>query len=107
MPLKLRDLLKLHGLDKYYFGQTQDYDPRWPKDEYDSERFAIPKERQNYCYRVNQILHFLDIRQDITNYVAIDDMNLHEGLFDHFVQTRDYINDEQMQACINILERND
>ncbi len=104
---KMRDLLKLHGLDKYYFAQTTDYDLKEPRDEFYIDRFLIPKERKNYNYRVNQILHFLDIRKGITNYVAIDDMNLREGLFDHFVQTRDYITDEQMQECINILEKND
>lgn len=41
--------------------------------------------------------------KDITNFVAIDDMDLSIGLEKKFVHTYNVINDEQMKKCIEIL----
>lgn len=45
--------------------------------------------------------------KEITNFVAIDDMDLSLALDKHFVKTYNVINDEQMKKCIEILNSND
>ena len=63
--------------------------------------------KTKYCPNVILcILDFVFNHKEITNFVAIDDLNLSDELDGHFVQTDNLINDEQMQKCIEILKGN-
>lgn len=92
-PNKMRDFLRFYDLDKYLIGQTRKYSDITEKDNY-----------KKYHYRVIEILDYLEKHQDITSYVVIDDMDLSIGLENHFVETNNIINDNQMKECIRILK---
>lgn len=58
-------------------------------------------------WRTMEIREYLDRHPEITAYVAVDDRNLELGLDGHFVQTSSYLTEENMQQCLEILDRND
>ncbi len=57
--------------------------------------------------RVVEIREYLDRHSEITSFVALDDRNLTKGLDGHFVHTKNYISEEDVQQCIEILNRED
>lgn len=57
--------------------------------------------------RTAEILEYLDRHPEIDNFVAIDDINLKEGLEDHFVKVYDSMSDEVAEKMISILNLND
>lgn len=57
--------------------------------------------------RTAEILEYLDRHPEIDNFVAIDDLNLTEGLADHFVKVYDSMSDEVAEKMISILNLND
>ena len=62
------------------------------------------KMKGKYCsYRAVEILDYVRKHEEITNYVAIDDMDLLDELEEHFVKTKNLINNEQAEKCIEIL----
>lgn len=58
-------------------------------------------------YRAVEIREYLDRHPEITSFVALDDRNLAKGLDGHFVHTKNYISEEDVQQCIEILNRED
>lgn len=58
-------------------------------------------------YRVVEIREYLDRHPEITAFVALDDRNLEKGLDGHFVHTKNYISEEDVERCIEILNRED
>ena len=58
-------------------------------------------------YRVTEIREYLDRHPEITSFVALDDRNLEKGLDGHFIHTRNFISEEDVQQCIEILNRED
>lgn len=58
-------------------------------------------------WRTMEIREYLDRHPEITAYVAVDDRNLELGLDGHFVQTSNYLTEEHVQQCLEILDRND
>lgn len=57
--------------------------------------------------RTAEIREYLDYHPEITSFVAVDDRNLAKGLDEHFVHTRSWLTKENVQQCIDILNRND
>lgn len=86
----------MHDLDKYLLGQTEEY-PELTLQE--------TEEIRKYLYRVIEIMDYLNLHKDITNFVAIDDMDLSKGIEGHFVKTHNIIDDNQMEECIEILNK--
>lgn len=82
----------------------------WDKDAVEKMKKTIEyiESMQNsfYSYRIVEILEYVYNNPEITNYVAIDDLNLEIGLEGHFVKTYNLINDEQADKCIKILNNN-
>jgi len=94
LPNKMKDLLKIQGLDKYYVGETANY--------YDIKEIDKTKA---YHYKVIEILDYLKQNKNITNYVVVDDLDLSNGLKGHFVRTNNIISAENAENCIRILKR--
>lgn len=91
----MKDLLKIHALDKYYLGDTP-------------QITNIPNYQDKlmlYPNRVVEILTYLEEHPDITNYVVLDDLDLSSGLDNHFVKTNNLLTEENANTCIKILER--
>lgn len=57
--------------------------------------------------RTAEILEYLDRHPEIDNFVAIDDIDLKEGLEDHFIKVYDSMSDEVAEKMISILNLND
>ena len=97
MPNKMRDLLRIHGLDKYYIGDTPDF-------------ITVPdhdEKKKTYSFRVVEINHYLEVNKDrIENYVALDDMDLVRGGYvGNFIHTESLITKEQGEECILMLNK--
>jgi len=88
-PNKMRDLLKIHGLDKYYFADN-----------------IIMKDIVNpYIRKSEEITHSLN-KYDIDNFVVLDDLKQLENYFaDNCVITTNIISNNDMKQCIRILKR--
>ena len=88
-PNKMKDLLKIHDLDKYYFADNKTI----------FETCSLPKLRY---LEINDSLKNYDIK----NFVVLDDM---KGLYDYFpdnsVITNNIISISDMNKCIKILKR--
>lgn len=89
-PNKMKDLLAIQELDKYYFADNillKDY------------LYSVKK-------RALEIKNSLDT-YDINNYVVLDDMRgLEEYYPNNTVITHDYIKIKDMKECIKILKKN-
>lgn len=95
LPNKMKDLLKIHSLDKYYLGDT----PQITNILNYQDKLTL------YQSRVIEILTYLEEHPDITNYVVIDDLDLSQSLENHFVKTNNLITREEGNTCIKILQR--
>lgn len=102
-PNKMKDFLKLWGLDQYLIGETEYIDKEKMKK---TIEYIESMQNSFYSYRIVEILEYVYNNPEITNYVAIDDLNLEIGLEGHFVKTYNLINDEQADRCIKILNNN-
>lgn len=101
-PHKVKDFLSIWGMGEYWYADTEIYNSELMKntDEYVKQNNPT---NEYVNMRSIEILDFVFKHKEITNYVAIDDMNLSIGLGEHFVQTDNLINEEQMEKCIEIL----
>ena len=102
LPYKVRDLLSIWDMGKYWYADTVDYDEEKMKNTIEYIKTKNP-EKKYIGYRNVEILDFVFNHKDITNFVAIDDMDLSIGLENNFVHTYNVINDEQTEKCIEIL----
>ena len=100
---KMKDFLKIWDMEQYWAGETGD--SGYEEDEMKETRDYIKeKMKGKYCsYRAVEILDYVRKHEEITNYVAIDDMDLLDELEEHFVKTKNLINNEQAEKCIEIL----
>ncbi|MCD7840006.1 MAG: hypothetical protein LUG46_05180 [Erysipelotrichaceae bacterium] len=104
-PNEMRDLLHLWHMDQCWLGDT---DALWLDSKRQSEKMKEAEEYlksrgiTNYSERTVEIIDYVLKHKEITNYVALDDMNL-IGLDHHFVRTSNLITDEQVEECIRIL----
>lgn len=57
--------------------------------------------------RAAEIREYLDRHTEVTSFVAIDDRNIEKGLLERFIQTNNYLSEENMEKCINLLNRED
>ncbi|MDR2199966.1 MAG: hypothetical protein LBR53_11040 [Deltaproteobacteria bacterium] len=98
---KMRDLFKIHGLDKYYVDNTMREDFRL------IEQLRADEEgyKSFYVDRVIEILEYLKNHPNIENYVAIDDMNLIPGLENHFIRASQSLTRTQAEEAVEILNR--
>ena len=94
LPNKMKDFLTIHELDPYYLDDTKDI-----------MNITNYQELKKYSYRVIEILDYLERNNNISNYVAIDDLDLSYGLENHFVKTKNIITPENGKECIKILKR--
>ena len=86
---KMYDLLKIQGLDKYYYADNP----------YVMDGCSYYRERSK------EILASLN-KYDINNYVILDDMvELIRYFPDNFVCVRNYIQDRDVESAIKILKR--
>lgn len=95
LPNKMKDLLKIHALDKYYLEDT----PQITNISNYQDKLML------YPNRVVEILTYLEDHPDITNYVVLDDLDLSSGLDNHFVKTNNLLTEENANTCIKILQR--
>ena len=106
---KMRDFLRIWNLNEYLVGQTDYYGIGKMSKASDYVKNVVTN-ISDYKYidlRQIEIIDYLFKHKEITNFVSIDDRNLSPALKDHFVHTDDLINDEQMKACIEILNGKD
>jgi hypothetical protein len=96
---KMRDLFKIHGLDKYYVDNTMREDFRY----IEQLRADCVEYKNFYVDRVIEILEYLKKYPNIRNYVAIDDMNLIPGLENHFIRTNQVLTPKLTAQAIEIL----
>jgi len=103
LPYRMRDFLRIWDLHEYWYADNEYFNKESMKDaiEYvkkkDEGRNIEPNER------AVEILDFVFKHKEITNFVAIDDIDLSKYLEDHFVGTVNVINTEQMKRAIEIL----
>lgn len=110
-PTKMKDFLRIHNLDQYYYGQTESmYKACGRKNTEEEQKMwdelteKLRKEYGKECHcRIIEIKQFLATHPEVENYVIIDDMDLDFGSDGHFVRTSNLIDDEQMKMCIKIL----
>lgn len=120
-------LLDIHGFGKYlydstFFSRNHSHvnQPYSYNEMYDMESIAqgimrkirdvLRNERDDRGWvedRTAEILEYLDRHPEIDNFVAIDDINLKEGLEDHFIKVYDSMSDEVAEKMISILNLND
>ena len=98
-PNKMRDLLRIHGLDLYYLGDTLDLS-------YSSETFRMTNHSREKI-RTREIEEYLLRNKElIEDYVAIDDMDLVRGGYvGNFIHTHSLITKEQGEECILMLNK--
>lgn len=97
---KMKDLLKIWNMDQYWVGDNDGIDEEKMKE---ASEYVKSRENPHWTYRAIEILDYVYKHKEITNYVAIDDMDISTGLDGHFVKTDNLINDEQAEKCIEIL----
>ena len=87
---KMYDLLKIQGLDKYYYADNP----------------YIIEDSSYYKIRTKEINASLN-KYDIKNYVILDDMvDLIRYFPSNFVCVNNYINDKDVERAIKILKKN-
>jgi hypothetical protein len=100
LPMRMmRDLFRLHGLDRYYIDNTMREDFRY----IEQLRTDCEEYKNFYVDRVIEILEYLKKYPNIKNYVAIDDMNLIPGLENHFIRTNQILTSKLTDQAIEIL----
>ena len=102
---KMKDFLKIWDMEQYWIGDTEtafDGEKVTMQEIYKYINIITP----NLSYREIEIIDYVYNHKDITNYVVLDDMDFSEILKQHFVKTRNLINDEQANSCIKILNDN-
>jgi hypothetical protein len=98
----MSSLFKIHDLDKYYIDNTLIY-----KDNMLCQLDRLFENNDVCDDRVIEILEYIKVNTHITNYVAVDDINLTNGLENNFVYTanKGYLAEEHADKCIEILLR--
>jgi hypothetical protein len=123
-------LMAIHQLDRYLIGATfcvtteekraDDYVKAYKK-EAEAEKVlkliqaelksGIHKsDPKQYIYveqRAAEIREYLDRHPEVIAYVAVDDINLEDGLEGHFVKTNYRLEEKHVQPCLDILNRED
>lgn len=103
LPYKMRDFLRIWNLHEYWYADNEYFNEESMKDaiEYvkkkDEGKDVQPNER------AVEIMDFVFKHKEITNFVAIDDIDLSKYLGDHFVGTYNVIHTGQMKRAIEIL----
>jgi len=92
---RMKDFFRLYDLHEYVIDATDNIDLE--------EIRARTKGTRFIEFRAMEILDYVEKHPEIKRFVAIDDMNLSEGLEGHFVRTSHLITDEQCDRCIEIL----
>ncbi|MDR1871877.1 MAG: hypothetical protein LBS60_08180 [Deltaproteobacteria bacterium] len=98
----MSDLLRIHGLNKYYIDNTIDIKYSNRK-EYTKNLIKYTVKGVYYSIRALEILHYVNKYKHITNFVAIDDLNLTDGLKNNFVHTNSRLTSEDAKKAIKIL----
>ena len=57
--------------------------------------------------RATEIREYLDRHTEVTSFVAIDDRDIEKGLLERFIKTDNYLSEENMVECINLLNKED
>ncbi len=101
---KMKDLLRIWDMEQYWVGETNII---WHEEQVAEKEILTYIETKangsHWSYRELEILYYIYKHPEVTNYVAIDDMDLSRTLEAHFVKTHNLINDEQTEKCIEIL----
>ena len=129
----MKGLMDIHGLGKYLYPTAPFYLARlkqYVRDLYSEDElyemtddtdqvmegllkcmkdyYSNQLDRRVYIEpRVAEIREFLDRHQEITAYVALDDLNLETGLDGHFIRTWSLVKEEQTDDIVSILNRED
>ena len=89
LPDKMHDLLRIYGLDKYWY----------------SDNIIIKKPLMSFEIRYQEIMDSLN-KYPIDNYVVLDDMKQLKDYFpNNSVITYDYMTLSDMDKCIKILKK--
>ena len=98
---RMRDFFRIHGLDQYFLDRTiilefkiHDLSPYLAELNLGDD--------MKYQTRSVEILLYLREHPEVTQYVAVDDLNL-KGLGEHFVETRYKLTPELADKCIETL----
>lgn len=110
LPNKMKDFLKIWNMEEYWIADNCYYYSVLDKDVSELQKeidyVKRRKEELNKQYLDNrsvEILHYVNMNDNIINYVAIDDRDLSELPDGHFVKTYNIINDEQTNKVIELL----
>lgn len=129
---RMRGMLGIHHLDTYLVDATyfvSHYERHWAKDtklgeeKWDTWVSVIrslhkkmheiyPTEGTGWFaksvdVRAAEIREYLDRHSEITSFVSLDDRNLEKGLLGRFIQTKNYITEDDMNNCIQLLNKSD
>jgi hypothetical protein len=100
-PKAMYDFFRIHGLHKYYIDNTKEIP-------YEAKTLFIEKlipqpHKDYYNLRVLEILLYLYENNQITHFVSLDDLNLQNGLNEHFIQINIELSADDSAKAINIL----
>lgn len=129
---RMKGFLAIYGLDKYLedatycildeerYSETKDYKALNEKIEawrsisgkiWDRLRELYPADPDIWFDgvdpRVAEIREYLDRHPEIISFLVLDDRNLAKGLDGHFIQTNNYISEEDVKKGIEILDKDD
>ena len=89
-------LFRIHDLEKYLYGYTPMF--------YDIYELIESPEYKNISrHRSIEIKEYLKEHPHIKKWVAVDDINMTEDIFDNFVHVYPYLTEENADRCIEIL----
>lgn len=103
LPYKMRDFLRIWDLHEYWYADNEYFDEESMKDAIEYVKKKNEGRNIEPNRRAVEILDFVYKHKEITNFVAIDDIDLRRYLEGHFVGTLNLINIGQMRKAIEIL----
>lgn len=112
LPNKMKDFLKIWNMEEYWLADNCYYYNSLAENVIEFQKeidyVNMRKQELNRCYfdsRSVEILHYVNMNNNIINYVAIDDRNLCELPEGHFVKTYDFITEDEANKVIELLNK--
>lgn len=102
-PYKMRDFLRIWGLHEYWYADNEYFNMESMKDAIEYVKKKDEGKDIELNRRAVEIIDFVLKHKEITNFVAIDDIDLTKYLEGHFVGTYNVIGTWQVKKAIEIL----
>lgn len=103
LPYQMRDFLRIWDLHEYWYADNEYFNKESMKDATEYVKKKDEGKDIELNTRAVEILDFVYKHKEITNFVAIDDIDLSNYLDGHFVETLNVISPEQTKKAIEIL----